>query len=132
MTSAPANTAQGKATTGRQPEIICTTTAGVVISSGRRFRCILLLGVIFRRKKMETRLEVLERESKEAFDRWHDERRKREAQAGELERLRDCAGRVISAFETLGRTSDVASLLTARARCESLMLELQSVLMPSR
>lgn len=49
----------------------------------------------------------------------------------ELRRLRDCAGRVIAAFEVLGRTNDAAGLLTARARCESVMLELQSVLPPN-
>lgn len=36
------------------------------------------------REPMAARLEVLEREHTEFFDRWHDERRKREA--GELER----------------------------------------------
>ena len=51
--------------------------------------------------------------------------------ADELERLRDCAGRVIEAFETLGRTRDAAGLLTARARCESVMLELKHVLTPN-
>lgn len=51
--------------------------------------------------------------------------------AGEVRRLRDCAGRVIAAFEALGRTNDVAGLLTARARCESVMLELRSVLPPN-
>ena len=54
-----------------------------------------------------------------------------EAQADELERLRDCAARVIAAFETLGRTNGAAGLLTARARCESVMLELRHVLTPN-
>lgn len=53
------------------------------------------------------------------------------AQAAETERLRDCAGRVIGAFETLGRTNDAVGLLSARARCESVMLELQHVLTPN-
>ena len=49
----------------------------------------------------------------------------------EIEQLRDCAGRVIAAFETLGKTNDTAKLLAARARCESVMLELKHVLTPN-
>ena len=37
---------------------------------------------------MEQKLEVLERESKESFDRWHDERRKRESLKIEVDRMR--------------------------------------------
>ncbi len=49
----------------------------------------------------------------------------------EIEQLRDCAERVIAAFETLGRTRDTAGLLNARARCESVMLELKHLLTPN-
>lgn len=46
----------------------------------------------------------------------------------EYERLRNSAIRVVAAFENLGLAKDVAGLLVARSRCESAMLELQSVL----
>lgn len=43
----------------------------------------------------------------------------------EIQQMRDCSGRVIAAFEELGRTSDTIDLLKARSRCENAMLELQ-------
>lgn len=48
--------------------------------------------------------------------------------ADEIDRLRECAGSVVAAFEALGRPNAVAEVLVARARCESVMLELQHVL----
>lgn len=46
----------------------------------------------------------------------------------EADRLRAAAAQVTAAFEALGRTSDVPSLLQARGKCESAMLALKNAI----